>query len=212
VPAPDGASESDAPGAKELHVGNLDTCRTNRREPNLAELPDKIRVHALAKLLERSSREVLDALTDLGEDGRSAQSSINRDVALKVAETLLGLPDEPAELAEPEPAAPPARPLIPPMPVFASASPLFLPPEPAKAKSRRRARSSRSSRTSRTPRRRPMPTVKVTTTTAAAGVVAAVAAAAVAARAATTRTARTSAMTSRLRSPRRSRPAGRPGR
>ena len=69
--------------------------------PNLADLPDKIRVHALAKLLERSSREVLDALTDLGEDGRSAQSSINRDVALKVAETLLGVPEEPARSAEP---------------------------------------------------------------------------------------------------------------
>ena len=61
--------------------------------PNLADLPDKIRVHALAKLLERSSREVLDALTELGEDGRSAQSSINRDVAIKVGEILLGAPE-----------------------------------------------------------------------------------------------------------------------
>jgi ribonuclease E len=102
--------------------------------PNLADLPDKIRVHALAKLLARSSREVLDALSDLGEDGRSAQSSINRDVALKVAETLLGPPTEPVEPVEPEPPVQPARPQIPPMPVFASASPLFLPPEPAKAK------------------------------------------------------------------------------
>lgn len=98
---------------------------------NLADLPDKIRVHALAKLLDRSSRDVLDALTELGEDGRSAQSSVNRDVALKVAEILLGSADP-----EPEPAPQqrePVRPAIPPMPVFASASPLFLPPDPAKA-------------------------------------------------------------------------------
>jgi ribonuclease E len=98
--------------------------------PNLADLPDRIRVHALAKLLERSSREVLDALTDLGEDGRSAQSNISRDVALKVAETLLGTPPE----AEPEP-EPTARPVTaPPVPVFASASPLFMAPDPTVAK------------------------------------------------------------------------------
>jgi ribonuclease E len=96
---------------------------------NLADLPDKIRVHALAKLLDRSSRDVLDALTELGEDGRSAQSSVNRDVALKVAAILRG----PAEQPEPEPRPEPVRPAIPPVPVFASASPLFLPPDPAKA-------------------------------------------------------------------------------
>src|SRR6266540_1110786 len=96
--------------------------------PNLADLPDRIRVHALAKLLERSSREVLDALTELGEDSRSAQSSITRDVAIKVVETLLGQPEAAEEPAQP------ARPLTPPVPVFASASPLFLPPDPAKAK------------------------------------------------------------------------------
>ena len=75
--------------------GNTSTSPT----PDLAAIPDRIRVHALAKLLDRSSREVLDTLTDLGEDGRSAQSSITRAVALKVAETLLGSAPEP----EPEP-------------------------------------------------------------------------------------------------------------
>src|SRR5690242_12631516 len=102
---------------------------------DLADLPDKIRVHALAKLLDKSSREVLDALTDLGEDGRSAQSSISRDVALKVAETLLGTLPEAAPEPEPEPEPEPVRPAAaaPPLPVFASASPLFLPPEPPKA-------------------------------------------------------------------------------
>jgi ribonuclease E len=54
----------------------------------LAELPARIRVHALAKLLGRSSREVLAAVTDLGADGRSVQSSIDRELALRVAESL----------------------------------------------------------------------------------------------------------------------------
>ena len=89
--------------------------------PELAGLPDRVRVHALAKLLDRISRDVLDALVVLGEDGRSAQSSIPRDVALKVAQKLLGVQaEEPARATEP-----PARPAVaaPPLPVFASASP-----------------------------------------------------------------------------------------
>ncbi|MFL6142547.1 MAG: Rne/Rng family ribonuclease [Labedaea sp.] len=112
---------------------------------NLADLPAKIRVHALAKLLQRSSREVLDALIELGEDGRSAQSGVNRDVALKVAELLLG-PSE--EEPEPEPAAAPAPARTvapPPVPVFASASPLFLSPDPAMAPAKAPAKATKTS-------------------------------------------------------------------
>src|SRR5262245_28346525 len=72
----------------------------------LAELPARIRVHALAKLLGRSSREVLAAVTDLGADGRSVQSSIDRELALRVAEAL-GVTSADPEAAE-EPAATPA--------------------------------------------------------------------------------------------------------
>ncbi|OLF08805.1 ribonuclease E/G [Actinophytocola xinjiangensis] len=99
----------------------------------LAELPARIRVHALAKLLGRSSRDVLTAVSDLGGDGRSAQSSIDRDTALRVAEAF-GLVEQPEPEPEPEqaPAAEPTR-RVPPTPVFASASPLFLPPEPPAA-------------------------------------------------------------------------------
>lgn len=94
----------------------------------LPELPDKIRIHALAKLLERSSREVMAALAELGVEARSAQSSVDRDVAIKVVEALIGAPPGPAEAAKVE------EPTAPPAPVFASASPLFLPPDPAMAK------------------------------------------------------------------------------
>jgi ribonuclease E len=126
----------------------------------LAQLPARIRVHALAKLLGRSSREVLAAVTELGADGRSVQSSIDRELALRVAETLGVTTADPEKaeeaVAAAEPAEPPQTPqapgfqqgpgagfaepvrssraggerVIPPTPVFASASPLFLPPEP----------------------------------------------------------------------------------
>ncbi|MBE1502323.1 ribonuclease E [Amycolatopsis lexingtonensis] len=54
----------------------------------LADLPARIRVHALAKLLESHSRDILAKLAELGESVRSAQSSVTRDVALKVAEAF----------------------------------------------------------------------------------------------------------------------------
>ncbi|OXM52081.1 translation initiation factor IF-2 N-terminal domain-containing protein [Amycolatopsis alba] len=69
----------------------------------LAELPPRIRVHALAKLLGSNSRELMAKLGELGETVRSAQSSVTRDVALKLAEALTG-GDEP-ETVEAAPAA-----------------------------------------------------------------------------------------------------------
>jgi ribonuclease E len=64
--------------------GNTATSTTGK----LADLPARVRVHALAKLLGSNSREVLVKLTELGESARSAQSSVSRDVALRVAEAL----------------------------------------------------------------------------------------------------------------------------
>ena len=100
--------------------------------PELADLPDKLRVHALAKLLDVSSKDVMTALADLGEVARSAQSSVSRDVALKVAETLLDWDDvvtgEVTEDYEP-PAVPAAQaPAL--APLFAAPSAVFLPPQP----------------------------------------------------------------------------------
>ncbi|MGW0522762.1 translation initiation factor IF-2 N-terminal domain-containing protein [Crossiella sp. NPDC003009] len=110
----------------------------------LAGLPPKLRVHALAKLLGASSRDVMATLEQLGETVRSAQSSISRDVAERVAEALL--PDEdqvdlddttldaPVAEAEPEPVAAPLA------PVFAAPQPLFMAPtQPAPAPARKRA-------------------------------------------------------------------------
>ncbi|MFE5503932.1 translation initiation factor IF-2 N-terminal domain-containing protein [Amycolatopsis japonica] len=74
----------------------------------LGELPPRIRVHALAKLLGSNSRELMAKLGELGETVRSAQSSVTREVAFKLAEALTG-GDEPETAEEPvaeTPAAP----------------------------------------------------------------------------------------------------------
>ncbi|MBW0092602.1 translation initiation factor IF-2 N-terminal domain-containing protein, partial [Pseudonocardia sp. KRD-188] len=56
--------------------------------PELPELPDKMRVHALARLLGRTSKEVLAVLADLGVAARSPQSSIDRKAAEQVVSAL----------------------------------------------------------------------------------------------------------------------------
>nr|WP_223208164.1 translation initiation factor IF-2 N-terminal domain-containing protein [Actinopolyspora erythraea] len=52
------------------------------------EMPAKLRVHALAKMLGVTSREVIATLGELGESVRSAQSNITREVALDVVRSL----------------------------------------------------------------------------------------------------------------------------
>jgi ribonuclease E len=104
--------------------------------PELADLPAKLRVHALAKLLGASSKDVVAALADLGETVRGIQSSVSRDVALKVAETLLNWDDivsgEVEVETHEEPAIPvaQARDLAALTPLFAPPSAVFLPPTP----------------------------------------------------------------------------------
>jgi ribonuclease E len=101
--------------------------------PAQHDLPEKMRVHALAKLLVRTSREVLAALADLGVEVRSAQSSIDRKVAEQVAAALASDAVEPAGAAVPEAAAP--APVVP-EPVAATEepnsafAPVFAPPTP----------------------------------------------------------------------------------
>ncbi|CAM2828568.1 translation initiation factor IF-2 N-terminal domain-containing protein [Saccharomonospora xinjiangensis] len=67
----------------------------------LAELPDKTRVHVLAKLLGTSSREVLATLAQLGHTARSPQSGVAKDVAVRVAEAL-GATPQPGATTETE--------------------------------------------------------------------------------------------------------------
>ncbi|GAA0242142.1 hypothetical protein GCM10010492_46730 [Saccharothrix mutabilis subsp. mutabilis] len=103
--------------------------------PVLAELPDKLRVHALAKLLNTSSKDVVAALADLGEPVKGAQSSVSRDLAIKVAESLLTWDDiESGDIDETtEAPAVPAREVTALTPLFAPPSAVFLPPTPVVA-------------------------------------------------------------------------------
>lgn len=65
----------------------------------------KIRIYELAKSLEVPNKEVLAALTKLGVDGKTHSSSIDDDVAEKVASLLKKPEKKPAPPAAPAPAA-----------------------------------------------------------------------------------------------------------
>nr|WP_254206113.1 translation initiation factor IF-2 N-terminal domain-containing protein [Nocardia alni] len=60
-------------------------------------MPERIRVHALAKLLGTTSKRILAHLTDMGAEARSAQSSLDRTVAESVREAFVPAEQEPSE-------------------------------------------------------------------------------------------------------------------
>ncbi|MCF8569496.1 translation initiation factor IF-2 N-terminal domain-containing protein [Gordonia sp. HY002] len=67
------------------------------------DIPLRLRVHALARLLGSTSRDVLGHLGELGVTARTAQSSISRDDAMRVAARFGALaPDVPAAEAPSE--------------------------------------------------------------------------------------------------------------
>ncbi|VBA53122.1 Rne/Rng family ribonuclease [Mycobacterium pseudokansasii] len=74
------------------------------KEPTQREdLPDRLRVHSLARTLGTSSRRVLDALNALDGRIRSAHSSVDRVDAVRVRDLLAETPaEEPANHAKPE--------------------------------------------------------------------------------------------------------------
>ena len=118
-------------------------------------LPSRLRVHALAKILSVSSKEVIGALAELGIAVSSAQSSIDRETAMRALAVLLPDPEpDPTELDEvarqsapetpllpmltsPEPPSSPAQPAVftspAPAAVFNAAVPVFLSPAPHQA-------------------------------------------------------------------------------
>jgi ribonuclease E len=109
-------------------------------------LPDKLRVHALAKLLSVSSKEVMAALSELGLAVPSAHSSIDRETAWRALQVLLPEPEpDPTELDDVAQRSAPETPLLPMVessawppvvdvsawpPVLNSPAPVFLPPAP----------------------------------------------------------------------------------
>ncbi|MGW0027038.1 translation initiation factor IF-2 N-terminal domain-containing protein [Rhodococcus sp. NPDC003383] len=83
-----------------------------------AELPAKIRVHALAKLLGLTSKEVIAKAAEFGHELRSAHSTLHRDAAEQIRDALVApapATDETTPAAEAE-AAPVAEPKAAPEP------------------------------------------------------------------------------------------------
>ena len=64
------------------------------------ELPDRLRVHSLARTLGTTSKRVLDALSALDGRVRSAHSTVDRDDAVRVRDLLAAQPDEGADSAD----------------------------------------------------------------------------------------------------------------
>lgn len=101
---------------------------------SVSDLPEKLRVHALAKLIGRTSKEVLAALAELGSPVGSAQSGVDRKTAEQVVTSLLGAPGTAAETA-PGTAAEAGEDPASPVPSQAEAAAA---PAPAPARTRRR--------------------------------------------------------------------------
>nr|WP_264003699.1 Rne/Rng family ribonuclease [Mycolicibacterium sphagni] len=76
-------------------------------------MPDRLRVHSLARVLGTTSRRVLDALSELDGRARSPHSSVDRTDAVRVRDVLAASPQDSAEQpVAPEPAAEAVEPLV----------------------------------------------------------------------------------------------------
>nr|WP_319437492.1 Rne/Rng family ribonuclease [Mycobacterium sp. RTGN5] len=120
------------------------------------DLPERLRVHSLARVLGTTSRRVLAALSELDGRARSPQSSVDRSDAVRVRDVLAAGPqdtaDEPAAAQElPAPAAetveapeaaeaseePESRLILETAPVESAAyMPLFVAPQPVETERR----------------------------------------------------------------------------
>ena len=123
---------TDAPDPARIDPASIDPARI------ATALPARLRVHALAKLLSVSSKEVIATLADLGEAVRSAQSSIDRETALRAVQALLPEPASGRQAAAGAATGAlevddPGAPAVPLAPVFNPPAPVFLPPAPKKA-------------------------------------------------------------------------------
>ncbi|MHA6802780.1 translation initiation factor IF-2 N-terminal domain-containing protein [Salinifilum ghardaiensis] len=88
---PSGSSPTPARGEQDSQGGAASAAAgavSEEAGQDTFELPAKMRVHALAKKLGTSSREVIRTLQELDESVRSAQSNITREVALRVIGAL----------------------------------------------------------------------------------------------------------------------------
>lgn len=103
------AGRTEPPGA----VSSVETDAASSAQPDTIELPTRLRVHALAKILGVTSKQLLVTLGELGIEARSAQSSLSRDVAESVRDSVNAptaptgqtVESESSTAAQPEPVA-----------------------------------------------------------------------------------------------------------
>ncbi|WP_433605445.1 translation initiation factor IF-2 N-terminal domain-containing protein [Prescottella agglutinans] len=86
-------------------------------------LPEKIRVHALAKLLGVTSKQVLAEAAALGTELRSAQSSLQREIAERIHATMSGAGEPNPEPETPVAETPAAEPVVEAAPAKAAEEP-----------------------------------------------------------------------------------------
>lgn len=99
------------------------------------DLPDRLRVHSLARALGTTSRRILDALTELDGRVRSAHSTVDRVDAVRVRDLLASASGDPAD-CEPTQADEPESRLMPETAVERREyMPLFVAPQPIEADS-----------------------------------------------------------------------------
>jgi ribonuclease E len=88
------------------------SAETQHQEDSLASegdsQPERLRVHALARVLGTTSKRVIDALTELDGRPRSAHSTVEKDEAERVREALAESPAESSAVDEVEPPAEPS--------------------------------------------------------------------------------------------------------
>ncbi len=102
------------------------------------DLPDRLRVHQLARALGSTNKEVLDALVSLDGRTRNVQSGVDREDALRVRDLIFAkpLPNVPGFSSAPVPVA--VRPEFRPSPGTDQPQymPLFVAPQPMETKGR----------------------------------------------------------------------------
>ncbi|HZU48631.1 MAG TPA: ribonuclease E/G, partial [Mycobacterium sp.] len=94
------------------------------------DLPDKLRVHSLARALGTSSKRVLDALSELDGRVRSAHSTVDRVDAVRVRDLLAAAPGEPDEPEPVEADEPESRLMLETTVERPEYMPLFVAPQP----------------------------------------------------------------------------------
>ncbi|WP_206489379.1 translation initiation factor IF-2 N-terminal domain-containing protein [Rhodococcus sp. KRD162] len=86
-------------------VSSVDSDEVSPAQTDATPLPTRLRVHALAKILGVTSKQLLVTLGELGIEARSAQSSLSREVAESVRDSVNGTDAGPTDTSPADPSA-----------------------------------------------------------------------------------------------------------